>query len=144
MAFSVLLVEKMAGILEDMASMWEETATAAMADPSCGELSPVTQVTDAADRQQHAACAGGGAGGWAQVYLGQYQIDSAQEWHEIFGFLVLLQVRRLGMYLDSLRSNAGRDGLESHRSALGCVALRVQELQEALAGMTTGLGYLHT
>lgn len=119
MAFSVLLVEKMAGMLEDIASMWEETT---------GAEGSASQV-DADER----AC------GWATIHLGQYRIDTAQEWHEVFGFLVLLQVRRLSSFLDRLRRNAGREGLESHRSALGSVALRIQELQEALGGMTSGL-----
>lgn len=121
MAFSVLLVEKMAGMLEDMASMWE-TAMAPGAEVDAAQV-------DADGR----ACE------WAPIHLGQYRIDTAQEWHEVFGFLVLLQVRRLSSFLDRLRSNAGTEGLESHRSALGSVALRVQELQEALGGMTTGL-----
>lgn len=121
MAFSVLLVEKMTGMLEDMASMWEETAMASAAEGNA---------VDAAD---------GRACGWAPIHLGQYRIDTAQEWYEIFGFLVLLQVRRLSGFLDRLRRNAGREGLESHRSALGSVALRIQELQEALGGLTSGL-----
>lgn len=127
MAFSVLLVEKMTGMLEDMASMWEETTTVASAAAAEGGAA---QVVDAAD---------GRACGWAPIHLGHYRIDTAQEWYEIFGFLVLLQVRRLSGFLDRLRRNAGREGLESHRSALGSVALRIQELQEALGGMTSGL-----
>lgn len=122
MAFSVLLVEKMAGVLEDMASMWEETATGPGAEGDAVQVD-----------------ADGRACGWVPMQLGQYRIDSAQEWYEVFGFLVLLQVRRLSSFLDRLRRNAGREGLESHRSSLGSVALRVQELQEALGGMTTGL-----
>jgi hypothetical protein len=122
MAFSVLLVEKMAGMLEDMACMWEEAATAPGAEVDTAQID-----------------ADGRACGWAPIYLGQYRIDTTQEWHEVFGFLVLLQVRRLSSLLERLRSNAGREGLESHRSALGSVALRVQELQETLGGMTTGL-----
>ncbi|KAG6357384.1 hypothetical protein INS49_013261 [Diaporthe citri] len=121
MAFSVLLVEKMTGMLEDMASMWEETTTAAPAEGG----SAAQQQLDADGR----AC---GSGSWAPIHLGQYRIDTAQEWYEVFGFLVLLQVRRLSSFLDRLRRNAGREGLESHRSALGSVALRIQELQEAL------------
>lgn len=124
MAFSVLLVEKMTGMLEDMASMWEETTVAAPAEGGAA------QQLDADGR----ACSG-----WAPIHLGQYRIDTAQEWYEVFGFLVLLQVRRLSSFLDRLRRNAGREGLESHRSALGSVALRIQELQEALGGMTCGL-----
>lgn len=124
MAFSVLLVEKMTGMLEDMASMWEETTMAAAAEGGAA-----SQQIDADGR----AC------GWAPIHLGQYRIDTAQEWYEVFGFLVLLQVRRLSSFLDRLRRNAGREGLESHRSALGSVALRIQELQEALGGMTSGL-----
>lgn len=126
MAFSVLLVEKMAGMLEDMASMWEEAAT----DPGAeGGAEGGVARFDADGR----AC------GWAPIHLGQYRIDTAQEWYEIFGFLVLLQVRRLSSFLGGLRRNAAREGLESHRSALGSVALRTQELQEALGGMTSGL-----
>lgn len=131
MAFSVLLVEKMTGMLEDMASMWEETTTVAAAAAAAAEGGAAAQqVVDAAD---------GRACGWAPIHLGQYRIDTAQEWYEIFGFLVLLQVRRLSGLLDRLRRNAGREGLESHRSALGSVALRIQELQEALGGMISGL-----
>lgn len=125
MAFSVLLVEKMAGVLEDMASMWEEAAT----DPAAEGGAAAAQPFDADGR----AC------GWAPIHLGQYRIDTAQEWYEIFGCLVLLQVRRLSSFLGGLRRNAAREGLESHRSALGSVALRIQELQEALGGMTSGL-----
>lgn len=124
MAFSVLLVEKMTGMLEDMASMWEETTMSS----GGAEGSPAQQVD-----------ADGRACGWAPIHLGQYRIDTAQEWYEVFGFLVLLQVRRLSGFLDRLRRSAGREGLESHRSALGSVALRIQELQEALGGMTSGL-----
>lgn len=122
MAFSVLLVEKMTGMLEDMASMWEETTMASGAEGSPAQVD-----------------ADGRACGWAPIHLGQYRIDTAQEWYEVFGFLVLLQVRRLSSFLDRLRRSAGREGLESHRSALGSVALRIQELQEALGGMTSGL-----
>lgn len=125
MAFSVLLVEKMAGVLEDMASTWEEAA----ANPGAELEGGAAQQLDADGR----AC------GWAPIHLGQYRIDTAQEWYEVFGFLVLLQVRRLSSFLGGLRRNAAREGLESHRSALGSVALRVQELQEALGGMTSGL-----
>lgn len=124
MAFSVLLVEKMAGMLEDMASMWEEAAT----DPGAELEGGAAQFG-----------ADGRACGWAPIHLGQYRIDTAQEWYEIFGFLVLLQVRRLSSFLGGLRRNAAREGLESHRSALGSVALRIEELQEALGGMTSGL-----
>lgn len=129
MAFSVLLVEKMAGMLEDMASMWEEITMASSGAEAAADGEATQVVVDADGR----AC------GWAPVHLGQYRIDTAEEWQEVFGFLVLLQVRRLSSFLDRLRSSAGREGLESHRSALGSVALRVQELQEALGGMTTGL-----
>lgn len=127
MAFSVLLVEKMAGMLEDMASLWEEVTMASSGAEAAAEGDGAQIDAD------------GRPCGWAPVHLGQYRIDTAEEWQEVFGFLVLLQVRRLGSFLDRLRSNAGREGLESHRSALGSVALRVQELQEALGGMTTGL-----
>lgn len=127
MAFSVLLVEKMTGMLEDMASMWEETTMAAPAEGGAA----AQQQLDTDGR----AC----GSGWAPIHLGQYRIDTAQEWYEVFGFLVLLQVRRLSSFLDRLMRNAGREGLESHRSALGSVALRIQELQEALGGMACGL-----
>lgn len=122
MTFSVLLVEKMAGMLEDMASMWETTlipsseGKAAQGDADCHKS------------------------GWVPIHLGQYRIDTAQEWHEVFGLLVLLQTRRLGSFLDRLRRNATREGWESHQSALGSVVLRVEELQEALGGMALGLG----
>lgn len=132
MAFSVLLVEKMTGMLEDMASMWEETTMAA--PPAEGGAAAQQQQLLDADGMR--AC---GSGSWAPIHLGQYRIDTAQEWYEVFGFLVLLQVRRLSSFLGGLRRNAGREGLESHRSALGSVALRIQELQEALGGMTSGL-----
>ncbi|POS78598.1 hypothetical protein DHEL01_v203006 [Diaporthe helianthi] len=120
MAFSVLLVEKMAGMLEDMASMWEEATMASGAEAGAEVDGP--QI-DADGRL---------FGGWAPIQLGQYRIDTVQEWHEVFGLLLLLQVRRLSSFLNRLRGSAGRDGLDSHRSALGSVALRVQELQEAL------------
>ncbi|KAG8162777.1 hypothetical protein KVR01_007255 [Diaporthe batatas] len=121
MAFSVLLVEKMAGMLEDMASMWEQVTTASSGAEAAAEGDALQVDADGSGCE------------WAPIHLGQYRIDTAGEWQEVFGFLVLLQVRRLSSFLGRLRSNAGREGLESHRSALASVALRVQELQEALA-----------
>lgn len=111
-------------MLEDMASTWDETS----------KMFPGQQgITSHADTDSHAR-------GWSPIHLGQYRIDSAQEWHEVFGFLVLLQVRRLSRFLDGLERRAGREGWDSHQGNLGSVALRIQELQEALGGMTTGIG----
>lgn len=122
MTFSVLLVEKMTGMLEDMASVWEETT---MATGSEGKGAQADVNEDGR--------------GWDSICLGQYQIDTAQEWHEVFGFLVLLQVRRLNHFLGGLKRRAGRQGWESHQGDLGSVALRIQELHKALGGMTSGL-----
>ncbi|WQF84273.1 hypothetical protein CDEST_09287 [Colletotrichum destructivum] len=118
MTFSVLLTEKVVGLLEDIASVWESTTLA------CGSDGNAAQI------EMH-----GHAHRWVPISLGQYHIDTVQERCEIFGFLILVQVKNLGSLLDRLRLHAEERRLESQQSSLQPIALRVQELQEALSGI---------
>ncbi|KAF6844630.1 hypothetical protein CMUS01_00920 [Colletotrichum musicola] len=123
MTFLILLVEKMVAILEDISSTWESSSLASASDRNSAQ-------TDMMGRAHH----------WLPIHLGQYQIDTVQERCEVFGYLILLQVRHFGAFLDSLRSQAERQSWESHQNALRPVSLRVRDLQEALVEMTSGLG----
>lgn len=123
MTFLILLVEKMMGILEDISSIWESNSLASASDRNSAQ-------TDMMGRAHH----------WLPIQLGQYQIDTVQERCEVFGFLILLQVRNFRAFLDSLKSLAERESWESHQNALKPVSLRVRDLQEALLEMTSGLG----
>ncbi|OBR04327.1 hypothetical protein CH63R_11030 [Colletotrichum higginsianum IMI 349063] len=110
--------EKVVGILEDVASVWESTTLACGSDGNAAQI----EVYGHAHR-------------WVPISLGQYHIDTVQERCEIFGFLILAQAKNLGSLLDRLRLHAEERRLESQQSSLQPIALRVQELQEALSGM---------
>lgn len=118
MTFSILLTEKVVGILEDVASVWESTTLACGSDENAAQIEMY-----------------GHAHRWVPISLGQYHIDTVQERCEIFGFLILAQVKNLGSLLHRLRLHAEERRLESQQSFLQPIALRVQELQEALSGM---------
>lgn len=117
MTFSILLVEKIMSILEDIASVWESSTLATGADQNTAQLEIY-----------------GHGHSWVPVSLGQYKIDTVQERCEVFGLLIILQARHLGSLLETLGFHAKRERWESHQSALRPLALRIRELKEALSG----------
>lgn len=123
MTFLILLIEKMIGMLEDIASVWETGFMSSSSDRDSSQL----------DLHGHAHR-------WLPIHIGQFQIDSVQERFEVFGFLILLQARHMNVFLEGLVSHAARENWESQQNALRPVGLRIRDLQETLGAMTSGSG----
>lgn len=102
-------------MLEDIGANWE--ATTQMSDAIPEELN---------SRHGH---------GRDPILLGEYRIDTFKERWELFGFLILLQVKQLGAFSQTLGSRAEQEKWDSHRVALRPVNLRIRELHEVLVGM---------
>jgi hypothetical protein len=116
MTFSILLVEKMVGVLKAIASRWELEM----------EASGPEKVASGC---QCEAC------GTDTLLLGAYPIDTRRERRYLFGFLILLQAKSLGALQDHLVSVSKREDWESHRIALRPIALTLRDLQESLYEM---------
>ncbi|KAF4461597.1 Catalyzes late reaction in the cephamycin biosynthetic pathway [Fusarium albosuccineum] len=102
MTFSILLTEKMIGVLEGIAAYWE-----AKADETHGS---------------------------DPVLFGEYQINSTRERCEVLGFLILMQVKRLGALSGAFIHQAEKRDWSSQQAALRPIIIR---MREAVAEMTT-------
>ena len=120
MTFSILLLEKMVGILEAIAAKWEL------------EMESCSSDKDAR------TCHGDGCS-TDTILIGEYPIDTIRERRDLFGFLILLQARSLCVLQEDLMSTAKKEEWDVHRNTLRPVALKLRDLQETLYGMTMEL-----
>ncbi|KAF2219247.1 hypothetical protein BDZ85DRAFT_268971 [Elsinoe ampelina] len=115
MTFLILLLEKMTGMLEHVASAWEE-----------GAQSHITPCwTDLADLEESDG---------APVLVGEYTVDTHQERSDLFGFLIFSQARRIFALCESLILRADQEHWRSHQDALQALLLRIRDLRETLSG----------
>jgi len=121
--FSILLLEKWMGILEDISRSWEDTL-----------LSASSTWKDSSRRKE------------AQTHnqdvflLDGYRIDTMQERCDIFGFLVILQIKQLAALTKILSDKSRASQGDKHQARLRPVIVRIQELHRALSET---VGILH-
>ena len=120
MTFSILLVEKMVGILEAIAAKWELEMESCSSDKDARTCYGDSCSTDT-------------------ILIGEYPIDTMRERRDLFGFLILLQARSLCALQEELMSTAKKEEWDVHRNTLRPVALKLRDLQETLYGMTMEL-----
>ncbi|KAF4549845.1 Hypothetical protein D9617_19g101500 [Elsinoe fawcettii] len=110
-----MLIEKMTGLLEQVAAAWEESN-------HTERFSSWTNVNSLYSSDG------------APVLMGGYTIDNHQERSDLFGFLIFAQARRVAFLCDTVAHRAEEERWKSQQIALLPVALRVRELQDTLGG----------
>ena len=121
--FSILLLEKWMGILEDISRIWEDTLLSVSSTwkDSSRRIESQTHNQDV-------------------FLLDGYRIDTMQERCDIFGFLIILQIKRLAALAKILSDKSQGSQGNKHQAKLRPVVVRVQELHRALSET---VGILH-
>lgn len=121
--FSILLLEKWMGILEDISRSWEDNLLSASStwDDS-------SRRNEAQTRNQDV------------FMLDGYRIDTMQERCDIFGFLIILQIKQLAALTKILSDKSRASQGNKHQAKLRPVIVRIRELHRALSET---VGILH-
>ena len=121
--FSILLLEKLMGILEDISRSWEDNLHSASSTQKHSSISDESQSHN------------------QDVFLlDGYRIDTMQERCDIFGFLIVLQIKQLAAFTNILSDKVRAPHGNRHQATLRPVIVRIQELHKALSEM---IGILH-
>lgn len=121
--FSILLLEKLMGILEDISRSWEDTL-----------LSASSTWKDSSKRNEFQTHS-------QDVFLlDGYRIDTMQERCDIFGFLIILQIKQLAALTKILSDKSRAPQGNKHQAKLRPVIGRIRELHKALSET---IGILH-
>lgn len=114
--FSILLLEKLMGILEGISRSWEDNLPSPSSTRKRSLLRDEPQTHD-----QH------------EFLLGGYRIDTMQEKCDIFGFLIMVQVKQLAAFTKVLSDRVRASHGNKHQATLRPVIVRIQELHRALS-----------
>lgn len=121
--FSILLLEKLMGILEDISRSWEDNLHSASSTRKDSSIRDESQ-THYQD----------------EFSLDGYRIDTMQERCDIFGFLIVLQIKQLAAFTKILSDKVRAPHRKKHQATLRPVMVRIQELHRALSET---IGILH-
>jgi hypothetical protein len=121
--FSILLLEKLMGILEDISRSWEDNLYSASSTQEDSSIRDESQ-THSQDI----------------FLLDGYRIDTMQERCDIFGFLIVLQIKQLAAFTKVLSDKVRAPHGNKHQATLRPVMMRIEELHRALSET---IGILH-